>query len=117
MARVAKYSSKTRGLRQQITHEQRNRTYIFFACVSVALAYLCYNLVFGDMGLIKYWELKKNKVRIESEISQVSNENRTLSEQVNSLKKDPYFIEKYAREEYGMAKPDEFIFQYKKNDK
>jgi cell division protein FtsB len=117
MARVARYSAKTRGLRQQVTGEQRKRTYIFFAGVAVALAYLSYNLVFGDMGLIKYLELKKNKSRLESEISQVGKENRTVSEQVNSLKKDPYFIEKYAREEYGMAKPDEFIFQYKKNDK
>ena len=81
------------------------------------MAYLSYNLVFGDMGLIKYLELKKNKSRLETEISQVGKENKALGEQVNSLKKDPYFIEKYAREEYGMAKPDEFIFQYKKNDK
>jgi cell division protein FtsB len=117
MARVAKYSTKTRGMRQQITAEQRKRTYIFFACIAIAMAYLCYNLVFGDMGLIKYLELRKNKGRLESEISQVSKENGALGEQVNSLKKDPYFIEKYAREEYGMAKPDEFIFQYKKNDK
>ena len=117
MARVAKYRTKTRGLRQQISGEQRKRTYIFFACVAVAMAYLSYNLVFGDMGLIKYVELKKNRGRLESEISQVGKENKTLGEHVNSLKKDPYFIEKYAREEYGMAKPDEFIFQYKKNDK
>lgn len=117
MTRVAKYSTKTRGLRQQITREQRKRTYIFFAFVAVALAYLSYNLVFGDMGLIKYLELKKNKSRLENEISQVGKENKALGEQVNQLKKDPYFIEKYAREEYGMAKPDEFIFQYKKNDK
>jgi len=117
MTRVAKYSTKTRGLRHQITGEQRRRTYIFFACVAVAMAYLSYNLVFGDMGLIKYMQLKKNKGRLETEISQVGKENKALGEQVNSLKKDPYFIEKYAREEYGMAKPDEFIFQYKKNDK
>lgn len=117
MARVAKYGAKTQGLRQQVTREQKKRTYIFFACITVALAYLSYNLVFGDMGLIKYLELRKNKDRLETEISQVGKENKALGEQVNSLKKDPYFIEKYAREEYGMAKPDEFIFQYKKNDK
>jgi len=68
------------------------------------MAYLSYNLVFGDMGLIKYLELKKNRGRLESEISQVGKENKALGQQVNSLKKDPYFIEKYAREEYGMAK-------------
>ena len=81
------------------------------------MAYLSYALVFGDMGLVKYMELNKNKARLEKEISQVSKDNKSLSEQVSALKKDPYFIEKYAREEYGMAKRDEFIFQYKKADK
>ena len=117
MARVARYSAKTRGLRQQVTREQRKQTYIFLAFMAVALAYLCYTLVFGDMGLIKYLELNRNKSRIENEISKVNRENKALSEQVNSLKKDPYFIEKFAREEYGMAKPNEIIFQYNKNDK
>src|SRR5512135_1526648 len=100
MARVAKYSTKPRGLRQQVTREQKKRTYIFFVFAAVALAYLSYALIFGDMGLIKYLELKKNKSRLESEISRAGKENEALGEQVNSLKKDPYFIEKYAREEY-----------------
>lgn len=117
MAKVARYSAKTRGLRQQVAREQKRRTYLFFAFIAVALAYLAYNLVAGDMSLMKYVELNRNKSRLESEISRVTKENKILSDQVNSLKRDPYFIEKYAREEYGMAKPDEFIFQYKKNDK
>ncbi len=83
----------------------------------MAIAYLSYNLVFGEMGLLKYIELKKNKQRLESDITRINRENKAMSEQVNALKKDPYYIEKYAREEYGLAKPDEFIFQFKKDDK
>ncbi|HMK61775.1 MAG TPA: septum formation initiator family protein [Dissulfurispiraceae bacterium] len=117
MARVARYSPKARSLRQQVAHEQKRRSYIFFAVIAIALAYLSYNLVFSDMGLVKYLELKKNKSKLETEITRVGKENKAISEQVNALKKDPYFIEKYAREEYGMAKRDEFIFQYKNSDK
>ena len=117
MARVARYSPKARGLRQQVAREQKRRTYIFFVFIAAALAYLSYNLVFGDMGFVKYLELNRNKARLEAEISSVGKENKALGEQVNALKKDPYFIEKYAREEYGMAKRDEFIFQYKNKDK
>ena len=69
------------------------------------------------MGVIKYIELRQNKKRLESEIMRIDKENKALNVQVNSLKKDPYYIEKYAREEYGLAKPDEFIFQFKNNDK
>ena len=116
MARAAKNMVKTRGLRQQVSREQKRRTYIFFACVLAAMAYLSYNLMFGDMGVIKYFELRHNKKRLETELTRINKENKALSEQVNSLRKDPYYIEKYAREEYGLAKPDEFIFQFKKNE-
>lgn len=107
----------TRGLRQQVSREQKRRTYIFFAAMIAALAYLSYNLLFGEMGVIKYLELRQNKQRLDTEISRIDKENKALNEQVNALKKDPYYIEKYAREEYGLAKPDEFIFQFKKDEK
>ena len=117
MARIAKKTVKTRGLRQQVSLEQRKRTYIFFACILLTMAYLSYNLVFGDMGVIKYFELRQNKKRLEIELTRIDKENKALTEQVNSLRKDPYYIEKYAREEYGLAKPGEFIFQFKNDDK
>jgi cell division protein FtsB len=105
---------KTPGLRNQVRREWKKRTYLFFAFVLAVFAFLAYTLLFGDMGLVKYMELKQNKAWLESEIIRIDRENRALSEQVNSLKKDPYYIEKYAREEYGLAKPDEVIFQFKK---
>jgi cell division protein FtsB len=117
MPKVAKGKTKTRGLREQVSREQRRRTCIFFACVALALAYLSYILMFGDMGVIKYIELKQNKMRLEGEITRINQENKALNVQVNSLIKDPYYIEKYAREEYGLAKPGEFIFQFKNDDK
>jgi len=117
MPKVAKGKIKTRGLRGQVAREQRRRTYIFFVCVILALAYLSYNLMFGEMGVIKYIELRQNKKRLDSEITRINRENKALNIQVNSLKKDPYYIEKYAREEYGLAKPGEFIFQFKNDDK
>jgi cell division protein FtsB len=117
MAGVAKNKVKTWGLRQQVSHEQRKKNYIFFACVLAVMAYLFYNLMYGDMGVIKYFELRQNKQRLESELTRIDKENKALNVQVNSLRKDPYYVEKYVREEYGLAKPDEFIFQFKKNDK
>jgi cell division protein FtsB len=39
-------------------------------------------------------------------------ENLQIRSQIKLLKEEPYFKEKYAREEFGLAKPDEYIFQY-----
>ncbi len=117
MPRVAKNKVKQRGLSHQVSREKRLKTIVFFSCVLAAMAYLIYNLMFGDMGFIKYHELRQNKKRLESEVARINKENKELNEQVNALKKDPFYVEKYAREEYGLAKPDEFIFQFKNNDK
>jgi cell division protein FtsB len=119
MARLpVKHKAKrTPGLRGQVRREWKMRTVAFFIVVLGVLAALSYTLFFGDAGLVKYIELKQNETRLKTDIVRLGKENRALGEQVNSLKKDPYYIEKYAREEYGLAKPDEFIFQYKNDER
>ncbi len=118
MTRAVKNKTKRApGLRGQVRREWKKRTIVFFSIVLGILALLSYSLLFGDMGVVKYVELKQNRARLENEIVRLDKENKALSEQVNSLRKDPYYIEKYAREEYGLAKPDEVIFQFKRNEK
>jgi cell division protein FtsB len=118
MTRVVKNKARrTPGLRGQVRREWKKRTLVFFTFILGAFSLLSYSLLFGDMGVVKYFELKQNKSRLENEIVRLDRENKALSEQVNSLRKDPYYIEKYAREEYGLAKPDEVIFQFKRNEK
>ena len=118
MTRAVKNKTmRTPGLRGQVRREWKKRTIVFFCIVLGALGLLSYSLLFGDMGLVKYFELKQNKARLEKELVGLDKENRALNEQVNSLRKDPYYIEKYAREEYGLAKPDEVIFQFDRKEK
>ena len=64
------------------------------------------------MGLVKYFELKKTRKNLEQQIAEVHQQNEQLKLQLKSLKDDPFYREKLAREEYGLSKPDEYIFQY-----
>jgi len=107
---------KTPGLRSQVRREWKVRTVIFFVVILGALAVVSYTLFFGDAGLVKFMELRENEKKLKNDIVRLEKDNKVLADQVNSLRKDPYYIEKYAREEYGLAKPDEFIFQYKKEE-
>lgn len=102
---------KTRNLRQQVIIERKRRTCIFFALI--LLAFLCISLMFfGEKGLIKYDDLKKKTDNLDAELTLIEKDNKLLKSQVEALRKDPFFIEKYAREEYGLAKPEEYIFQF-----
>jgi len=102
-----------RNLRQQVSVERKRRNVILFTIIILAFIYTGSNLVFGKMGFIKYYQLNKARNRLETEIMTIEKENRTLKTQVTALKQDPFYIEKHAREEYGLARPDEYIFQFK----
>src|SRR5208283_254989 len=97
-----------RNLRQQVTVERRRRNVIFFSIVTLALLYMVFALLFGNMGLLKYAALTKTKYKLDSDIHALDKENAALKTHITEFKDDSYYIEKYAREEYGLAKPGEY---------
>lgn len=99
-------------LRKQVVSEIKKRKLITFTVILLGFIYLAVSLIFGDMGLIKYIELNKKKAQLERQIKETEKENEQLRGTIKSIKEDPFHKEKYAREEFGLAKPDEYIFQY-----
>lgn len=105
-----------RNLRQQVVIEKKKRNVIFFTIIVLASLYMGASLIFGDMGLIKYLGLQKTKNKLETEMKHIETENQRLKTEVHGLKHDPYYIEKHAREDFGLAKPDEYIFQFQNDN-
>jgi cell division protein FtsB len=101
-------------LRQQVVSEKKKRQFIIVVLIVLSFLYLGINFLLGDAGFLKYRELSKKKVQIEREIAELNSENLQLRSQIKSLKDNPFYSEKYAREEFGLARPDEYIFQYGK---
>ena len=101
-------------LRRQVLSEVKKKRLIFLTVVSLSFLYLSISLVFGDMGLFRYLELNKTKIHLESQIAEINRQNGQLRTQLKLLKEDPFSREKLAREEYGLSKPNEYIFQYDK---
>jgi cell division protein FtsB len=99
-------------LRKQVSSEMRKRKLIFYTVMLLSFIYLFISLIFGDMGLLKYRELYKTKNRFQMDIQRMEQENLHIRAQIKSLKEDPFYAEKHAREDFGLAKPDEYIFQY-----
>lgn len=99
-------------LRNQVRSEIKKRNLVFFTFFILCFIYLSISLVFGEMGLFRYIELNKTKNSLEKQIIDINRQNDQIKAQINSLKNDPFYKEKLAREEFGLAKPDEYIFQY-----
>ncbi len=77
--------------------------------------YLMGAIIFGDKGLIKYSKLQETKATLQKDIVTLESENRRIKAEVKALKEDPYYIEKHAREEFGLARPGEYIFQFQQH--
>ncbi len=104
------------SLRRQVEQVKRRNNLIFFSFVAVALIYLLGAIIFSDMGLLKYHKLQKTKLSLEKEISLLEGDNRKIKAEVKALKEDPFYIEKHAREEFGLSRPGEYIFQFQPSD-
>jgi cell division protein FtsB len=65
----------------------------------------------GERGYFEVYEFGRHLERVESRIGELAAENKRLQMQVTSLRADPYQVEKLAREDLGLARPDELIFE------
>jgi cell division protein FtsB len=71
-----------------------------------------FDLVFDEMGVLRYMKLKKEEMILEQGLSDMEKSISKLKEEIGVISSDPFYIEKQAREDLGLAKPDEYIFKY-----
>jgi cell division protein FtsL len=67
--------------------------------------------IFGTHGYLAMRRTKSDIERVQSDINRLAKENAELSDEVKSLKTDPHKIESIARDELGLAKPNEVIIK------
>src|SRR6267143_5302200 len=67
--------------------------------------------IFGTHGILAMRRTKLEIDRVQSDINRLAKENAELSDEVKSLKTDPHKIESIARDELGLAKPNEVIIK------
>jgi cell division protein FtsB len=92
----------------------KKRRLIFYTFVILSFVYFSISLLFGEAGLFRYLELNRTKKNLERELVEISRQNEQIRTQIKLLKEDPFYKEKFAREEFGLARPDEYIFQYER---
>ena len=80
----------------------------FFIVGAVLLIYL---LVTGEYGAIRLWQTDQELAEWELRVDQLETQNDSLRAILVKLETDLDYIEKVAREEYGMAKKGERIYR------
>jgi cell division protein FtsB len=76
------------------------------------LLLLCYFFLAGDYGLVNILAQRRQIERLEQETQRLRTEQFDLKQQCLKLKGDSTYIEKKVREELGMIKPGERVYQF-----
>jgi cell division protein FtsB len=86
---------------------------LIYFVLSLILIFLLKGLLSKETGIFKVNEVMKIKAKLIEEIHQLEEENKNLAVEILSLRMDPFWTEKIAREELDMVKPEEIVIKFR----
>lgn len=90
-------------------HEKQRLSLIAAFSFLLLIAYV----VFSPYGLLKHFRLQNEIKTVKKENTLLEQKNKELAAEIERLKNDPDYVEKVAREQYGMIKKNEILFEFK----
>ncbi len=98
--------------KETVERHRKLRRHIVWGVGAVVSFYLLVPLIVGDMGLVKYFKLRRTHHQLQEEIQRVSDENQKIDDEIHALRSDPAKIEQLARERLGLVRPGEAVYQF-----
>jgi len=80
--------------------------------LAIGLGYLPYR-VYGPSGMARALRLERELDQLVESNGRLERENRRLRQQIHNLKQDTSYIEQVARDELGMVRPGDVVFQFR----
>jgi cell division protein FtsB len=77
----------------------------------ICLVFILFFTVFGDKGLLRIYELKQDKNKIEARLLDSRTDNDKLKREIVALKSDRRYLESIARKDFGLVRSNEIIYQ------
>jgi cell division protein FtsB len=91
---------------------RRKRRRVFLGIAFFVSGYLLLSFLFGEMGMLNSLKLKRTHTHVQKEIASLKRENEVLARKIEALKSDPHYIESLARNQLGLAKEGELIYEF-----
>jgi cell division protein FtsB len=95
---------------ETLRSEPRARMRAWVLGTVIALIALGVGSVFGDRGILNMLGERAKVEALHSDLEGLRAENARLSAEIGNLRTSPRAIERLAREELGLARPDETVF-------
>ncbi len=101
-------------LRKQVVNERKKQSLVCFTVLLMFIFYLAWVLLFDEDGVVRFFELKAKRTAVIVEVAELQKDNVKLNKEITLLKKNPFYMEKHAREDMNLSRPDEYIFIFDK---
>ncbi len=88
-----------------------------YAIPAGCLTFILFFTVFGDKGLLRIFELKQDKNKIEARLIDSRIDNEKLKDEIVALKADRRYLESIARKDFGLVRSNEVIYQFPQDKK
>ena len=82
----------------------------------VGLFLLFISGLLGDRGILRLHQLKQEQERLEASIREQEKTKLELTREVRALHGDPKYLEQLARDELGLVRPGEVVYQFPPED-
>jgi len=82
----------------------------------IALIALGVGAVFGDRGILNLLQKRREVAALREQIETLRGDNARIAAEVAQLRTSPAAIERIAREQLGLARPDETVFLIREED-
>ena len=76
----------------------------------VLILLVWYFILFGEKGVVKIIQLRRERDRIIADVSRIQEENTRLQEEIRRLREDSRYLESVARRDLGLIKKNELLF-------
>jgi cell division protein FtsB len=86
------------------------KKYVFGLAVFISAMFIL--TIFDERGLMHIYQLREERARIQAANTRLREENQKLTEQVNRMRNNQSEIEKIARENLGLVKKGEIVYQF-----
>lgn len=85
---------------------------LLLTCLGLVLATFLWLVFAPHMGIYSVIHQRTEISNIQTENAEIREENKTLEKEIHQIQDDPHFLEKVARDKYGLLKENEMIFDF-----
>ena len=96
--------------KRKSTNQKKLKKRPWFLFLIVGIVVLSSIFVFGNHGLIRYFQLESRKKELIQQITALKEDQERLQKEIEMLQNNYRYIEKIAREKYQMGKDGEKIY-------